>query len=195
MTWEQWLEIAAELRARWPEATFPKTSVVVYGNDLEDLDAMHVRAAVVSHDRAGERFPPTAGQIRDRIVELARDDPEWADAFAALQRLVRAGWGGPYHRISERRWQPALDALPDAVQAFARSCGPGQVYAAMQEAGGGEARLRDKWHAFVRRARRDAGLVGLEAPGLAVLERVNGEPRRLGETALRLIGEGEESAA
>lgn len=195
MTWEHWVEIAAELRARWPEATFPKASVVIYGKDLEDLDAAHVRAAVVAHDRDGERFPPTAGQIRARVIELARDDPEWSDVFRGLRRLVGAGWGGPYHEIRAYRWEPILDALPDPVRAFARSCGPSQVYAAMNEEGGGEARLRDKWKAFVGRASRDAALVGLEAPGLAAVDRANGDLQQIGRAALRLIGEAEEGAA
>jgi hypothetical protein len=199
--WQEWLEIAAELRARWPAATFPKASVLVYFKDLEDLDAVHVRAAIAAHDRAGDRFPPTAGQIRSRVIELTRDDPEWTDALGGLRRLVGAGWGGPYHAISESTargtgaWRPILDALPDAVRAFAAACGSSQVYLAMNEEGGGEARLRDKWKAFVGQAKRDAGLVGLEAPGLSALERINREPRQIGRAALALIGDPGDIAA
>jgi hypothetical protein len=193
VNWADWTEIAAEIRARWPEATFPKVTVTVYGNDLEDLDAVHVQAAVRAHDRAGERFPPTAGQIRKMVVELARDDPEWADVFRALRKLNSAGWGGPYHGMSEDRWGPMFEALPDAVREFARACGPTQVYAGFQEEGGGEARLRDKWAAFVQRAKRDAGLVGLKAPGLPAVERANGELRQIGQAALRIV-ESEDAA-
>jgi hypothetical protein len=193
--WAEWTAIAAEIVARWPEATFPKVTVTVYGHDLKDLEAAHVRASVVAHDRAGERFPPTAGQIRQMVIELARDDPEWADVFRELRRLNAAGWGGPYHQLSERRWASKLEALPDAVWDFARACGPTQVYAAFNEEGGGEARLRDKWAAFVRREKRDAGLVGIEAPGLTAIDRANGDLRQIGRAALRLIGQSEEDVA
>jgi hypothetical protein len=190
MTWEEWLLNAAELRARWPEATFPQASVVVYGNDLADLDAAHVRAAIVAHDRAGGRLP-TAGQIRAKVIELTRDDPQWTEALRACRRLISAGWGGPYHRHYEAEWSAVLERLPAAVREFAETVGSAQVYAALNETeSGGEARLRDKWREWVARQVRDAGLVGLEAPGLPAVERLNSRPRR----ALRAAEEPEEAA-
>lgn len=181
---QHWAAIAAEICARWPEASFPKSSVVLYGRELADLDAAHVQAAVAAWDRDGNRFPPTAGQLRQKILELDADAPPWVEAFRWIQRLAQTGWGGPYYgpRWGEtvQRADAMLHEMPDSVRSFIEAAGRQQIVMNLHEGGDGEARLRHKWEAYVQRTVRDASMAGLDGGGLRAIGRVNSEPRQIG---------------
>lgn len=200
MTEAQWLRLAAELRARWPEATFSRASEVVYGRELADLDSQHVAAALAAHDRDGERFPPTAGQIRKRVVELAADAPDWSmvqrtigRACSFSSRRFAVGEGFVDDRaafLSEQH--PLLAAFVERVGwAEAQWAAAGDV----EDGRIAEAQVRTKWEQFRGRAMREAGLVGLPDGGLATLARVNREGglSQLGAALSRALPAGHET--
>lgn len=176
MTESQTLELVAEVNARWPHAPLPSSTVAIWTHELADLPMDHARAAVAAHDRAGERFPPTAGLVRKLAVELENDLPDWAHVWGEVMAAIRAG----FH--ASRQPPPDHWSTP-LIATFVRDVGWRQLCLEGYDTTF-SAQCRDKWRALADRVGRDASLVRLPTAGLRRLERVNGEPRRL-EAALR----------
>lgn len=180
MTHSQWLRIAADVAARWPNQPWPDATIAAYFEDLRDMDAEQVSVAVRALSRAGREFPPTSGMIRQQVVELTLDLPDWAFVWSCAQSLASYGWGGPYHSYPsvQQRFAEVLERMHPTCRAFLEAAGARQVFDALQEGGSGEARLREKFKDWAARSRREGALVGLQAAGLQVLERVNDGPKR-----------------
>lgn len=172
----EWREIAKRMIAKWPHQVPSQASLAECFDALGDLEAEPVMVAVESFYRDGERWPPTGGMLRQRVMELALDAPDWGEVFRWINTYVRTGVCNPsygdfdsYVAAAER----LLGQMPAAIAAFIRSVGTRQLYEASEQEGGGEARLRDKWLAWSGRQTREAALFGLPSGGLRALERVN----------------------
>jgi len=169
-------ELLAEINGHWPHAQLPTVSLPLWIEECSDLAFDQARAAVKAHLRSGERFPPTAGQVRAAAVELDRDLPEWPEIQAEITRLHRKGFS-TYRSPAAEDYSSPLVAHFVAEIGWRRFCIEGYdlTFAAQ---------TRDAWRAFAGRIRRDDALTGLPAAGLRRLARVNGGPRQLGD-ALR----------
>lgn len=182
----EWDLVAAEeILARWPHASLSDATLDAWFLDLSDLDAHQVTTAVRALGRDGREFAPNGAQIRNKVIELGVDAPEFAQVLVELRRLFAAGYcypegqGGP---DAERR-RKLLERRPPLVQAFVGYLGASQLREGMTGDGGDEARLREKWTAFMRRGTRELAYRGLEPAGLPQLERIEASrdgPRQLG---------------
>lgn len=188
MTSAEWTPIYVKLLRRFPNVDWTKWEAVgaddQYAEDLADLPAQHVAAALDVLCRDGRAWPPPAGEVRKAIIELTMDPPEWADAARAIAKCAMHGPG-------DRRAAAIAEQHP-VVQAFVATVG----WQEAALAGGGwdgsnrtaEAQVREKWLAFCRRAVRDASLVGLPGTGLPALERANRtEPHTLSAALHRAL--------
>lgn len=189
MTRAEWNNICAGMVAKWPHADLPKSTQAQFFSDLQHLPGDHVAAGVEALYRDGRDFPPNGAQILAKVAELALDAPDWAVAFRELEQCVAAGMGGPYDRpeFDAQAIERILRAAAPMVGAFVDTIGKRQVYAAFAEGGGGEARLREKWLAFIRRAHRERTLGTLPPVDLATINRINRGPRHIGPALERLV--------
>lgn len=203
----EWLEIAAGIRERYPAAQLPEETVRRWGEDLQDLDAVHVQAGVEALYRQGRTWPPNSGEIRAAVASLMLDAPDWHEVLT----LLRAVCAQPREAIASSEVRPdangadvahvtmryprdeAIAALPELVRAFVESIEFSQIEigASRNAQGADEARLRDKWLAFEKRAQREVLLVGIPAGGLATLKRIEERAglTSIGEAARRVRGE------
>lgn len=193
MTGREWAPIQRALMRRWPGANWGEWAragvVDQYLHDLDDLEAGQVAAAVAVLARDGREFPPTAGQIRRRAVELALDAPGWAECKLAIRRAMgfseRAYHGG---RFRDER-QARIDREHPLIVGFVAHVGWEEAGRVCSGESAAEAQVRVKWEQFVDRHLEGGVLAGLPAAGLARLERANREPRPVGEV-LRQLGVG-----
>lgn len=89
MTEREWKRVVAEMIARWPHSEVPDSTVAVWFSDVADLEAEHVLIALRSYSRDGREFPPTGGMLRAKVVELQRDDPDHAEAYALVMAAIK----------------------------------------------------------------------------------------------------------
>lgn len=172
----EWREIAKRIIAKWPHQVPSQASLAESFDALGDLEAEPVMVAVESFYRDGERWPPTGGMLRQRVMELALDAPDWGEVFRCINAYVRTGICNPVYggfESYQARGEGQLERMPTAIAAFIRSVGNRQLFEASEQEGGGEARLRDKWLAWSGRQTREAALFGLPTGGLRSLERIN----------------------
>lgn len=170
MTRSECLELAAETSARWPNAPLSKATVAIWWGDLQQLPADQVRAAIVVHDREGNSWPPTCGQIVARVVELAYDHPGWDEVWAEVQHAVR--------HVGSYRTPDDFDWSSDLVEAFARRIGWRELCTHPAGDTAFHAQCREVWRSMVDRVERDSRHIGIAAAGLKQLERA--EQRRTG---------------
>jgi hypothetical protein len=184
MTTAEFKPIVQWIVKRWPNTDFEAWAAQgtfdAMLEDLQDLDHEQVQAAVRAHHRKGSPWPPTSGELRQLVVELTLDIPDWAFVWSCAQSLAARGWGGPYHDHASVRVRcgEALEQLHPTVRKFLEGVGAHQVFQALGEGGSGEARLREKFKEWAARSKREGALVGIEPAGLRVLERVNDGPKR-----------------
>lgn len=189
----EWLEIAAVIRERWPHAQLPDESIQRWGEDVADLPAEHVAAALEALYRQGREFPPNGGQLRAHAVELQLAPPEFAFVVRRLRHVASRSeelivLDDAGHEV---RTEPRAQALREEhplIREFVRAVGWGQIRGL--DGGAEEARLREKWQAHVARARREVLLTGIPSGGLRELRRIEaGQARRLGDAVHEVKGE------
>jgi hypothetical protein len=79
------------MRALWPHMRIlTARQEGIYAAVLEPFEAALVTAAVQTMYYDGDRFAPTAGQIRKRVADLADDAPDWDEAWAEINVAIRA---------------------------------------------------------------------------------------------------------
>jgi hypothetical protein len=179
MKLSEWLDVAADLQARWAATVLSPETVQRWGEDLADLPAAHVAAAVAALGRTDREFAPNSGVIRTEVIRLRVDAPEWAEALADLvelaatpvARAVEVDVDHEENRATVRREYPRAELLATKhplLATFIDVVSWEQIRPAVDadrpHRGNEEARLRDKWQAFVGRLLRDEALEGL-APG------------------------------
>jgi hypothetical protein len=185
----EWDQIVAdELLPRWPhsEENMSDATLRVWAEDLADLQADQVRAAIRALARDGREFAPNGAQIRNKVIELGTDMPDWSQVFRALRHLVASGYCYPLTEPSDR--EALLGRQPPVVRAFVEYIGLSQLREGLTGEGGDEARLREKWLGFHKRVGRELAYRGLPSAGLPQLERIEAQrraPRKLG----RAIGD------
>jgi len=202
MKTSEWLKIAAVIRERWPHSPLPLESVARFGEDLADLPTEHVVAAVEAIYREGREFAPNGGIIRRKVAELSLGAPDWGTVLRELARIggkstntYRGRDDAEGNPIFEDDRTAALEAADPLIREFVMSIGWAQIRAV--ESGSDEARLRDKWRAFCDRVQREVILTGIPAGDLRELRRIEGAPRRLGDSVnhlARQIGPGAKAA-
>lgn len=189
MTRDQFFNLARLHAALWPDFTQTANDewLAVAWEEWRDLDALQVRAALRALARDGRERGPNPGIVRAKIVELQTDAPDWGDVLRQLRGPMRYATGTYWDMLAPRR-KAELLLCDEVVQRFAGHLGWDQLRASL-DAGAfhgdttGEAQLRGKWEAFIRRQQREETYRGIEAGGLPVLERANGDrpPRRVAQ--------------
>jgi hypothetical protein len=197
LTAEEWVNVSELIAAIWPHQAPPPESVAAWYPDVDDIEQRDAIAAVRALSRAGREFPPNGGLIRRKAIELAADAPEWSDVWGWVQRYVRTGVANPMYFQANyagrdrpdhpsRKAERLKDRMPPLAARFVEAVGDRQLAEACDQEGGGEARLREKWHSWERRVEREAGMRGLDS-GLAAIDRVNRGPEPLSEALGRLV--------
>lgn len=206
MTDDEWGEIVDRMIVRWPQtdwaALMDGGTIGEWYADLADLRADQVAATCEVLYREGHEWPRNGAQIRERLILLSVDAPDWAAVKAALPGGREPGARVQGDWCPDRRCDGSTWILGDDDQARPCSCRPGRVAggrpahpmiaAFVDEVGAGElrdvtgdrtaeAQVRGKWEAFVRRVHEVERVDGLPTAGLAALERASADrlPRQL----------------
>lgn len=185
MTDREWARIVALITMNWPHSLPPEGALLKWRSDLADLAPAHAEAAVEAFAADGERFPPNGYMIRRKVTELALDAPEWVEASAILGSIfdepVSCMVDGESVPLRLRK----IQGLSPLLQAFVGMVGLEALDRGL--AGGSEeARLRDKWRAFVARAQRDRNYAAIPPAGLAGLERGSERPRLIADVVKQI---------
>ena len=158
-------------------------------DDLSELPAEHIYAATEALYREGREFPPNGAQIRTKVIELNADIPEWGEVWSRIMRaaLRYGSWDVGGAIASLERFHPL-------AASFARQIGFGAFCETEDPMSVIEGQARRKWELMVDGIRRDAQYQGIPAAGLRTLERVNSEPRQIGDVLREALptGGGEE---
>lgn len=171
MTKAEWLKLATEMQARWPNKEVPVESFEIWFGDLADLSAEQVHAGILALYRDGREWCPNGAQIRAKVSELDRDDPDHGEAWRLVNRALMD------HGVTN--WSGFYEVLPPAVCEAARrmhfEMNGGYLKA---EESTVRAQFRDIYRAVVDERRRDDAYAGIPNAGLRSLERA---PKRLGD--------------
>ena len=153
-------------RTLWPHATIvpadvAATAVADAWGAVLDVPVEQAIAAVTRIARAGERFPPTVGQIRQACVEASTGDAMDIDAVWAeiADRIRRVGWFAAECASREGRdalcWShPIVAACVEALGGFKVLCLSPQGDSVVR------AQLRQAHAAVAGRTARDAAEAG-----------------------------------
>lgn len=190
MTAAEFAPIVKAMIGRWPNVNWAKWRadgvLDQYLADLADVEAGQVASAVAVLARDGREFPPTAGQIRRRAVELALDAPAWSDCKQVVRRAMgyssRAFIRGEFH--DER--QARLEREHPLIVGFVEHVGWDEAGRVLSGESSDEAQVRVKWEQWVDHHVEGGTLAGLPDAGLKRLERANREPRPLADVLAQL---------
>lgn len=171
MTHSDWLEIAARINDLWPHQRLPPNAIAAAFTVLEDLAAEQVAAAVEVLARDGREFPPPAGVIRRRVVELGESGIVWAEVWNEIKRRISSH--GYYQIPSPEVWSTV------EVADLVRLIGWEHICTTTDPESVVEAQCREKFEQLRARNRQDAAVAGMPSAGL----------RRLNEAGLRPVSE------
>jgi hypothetical protein len=166
----EWVEVVKMLTALWPHSEIPDNTLAAWYEAVEDLPMDQVVIAVTAIAREGREFAPTGGMIRQRVLALREDSPQWGDVWRWLRKAQMKA--------------PALTVDPDRRPDFLRDNGQEAAAEFMAKIGWPtgeewtdpnlESRLRRKWEEWQRDRAEGKTLAGLPAAGLARIEREHG---------------------
>ena len=199
-------EMGQRLNAYWPHSDIGRAQLAAMWHTLGDIPLEQQLAALEALYRDGREHAPNGGQLRAKLVDLSLDTPTWAEAKRALLRrnevnLAQSGCeecDGSTYVLDDQGFAHPCSCRQERVSQAHRTHHP-LIASFLEEVGSdelrdlgesrtAEAQTRDKYLAHVRRAAQEGRLAGMEPAGLRTLERVNREPKRLGE-AVRLLSE------
>jgi Loader and inhibitor of phage G40P len=158
MTPQEWLRVCSRISKVWPHQPVPPPTVDAWYQLLADLDGDQVAVAVDAIALDGAEFPPQAGRIRRKVVELSDAAQLWGEAWHEVQEAV---WRyGSYHNPGEIPW--STEDVRELVRLkgweyLCTTTDPGSVV---------EAQCRDLWETIRARRRDDASYAILPPAGL-----------------------------
>lgn len=196
-------DLIANMMRKWPQSAQRLAGEHVlgeYARALADVAPAHAGAAVESWARDGEKWPPSAGEILQRLADLILDPPDWGTVKAHLIGQAPVPAGAPklpdacpygecdgtglvivdWARCDSRpcRCRSERQAIlrqrrgrHPLVVAFLQHVGTLEI-ADLQDDRTAEAQIRDKWLSFLRDVRREVAYHGLDTAGLPALERI-----------------------
>lgn len=183
MTPDEWVEIVRRIQANWPQQRIPRASLAKWYDDLKDLHAEVVAAAVESIYRQGREWPPNGAMILGEVADQTLDAPSFGEAWQMILTAIRShGSRNPQRvidKLSERH--PAVAEL--AAQVDVRDIGMAPDGDTTMHA-----QARERYRSIIAKQRRDlthAGLPAATAPQLRALHRP--APRPAGEAMRSLI--------
>jgi hypothetical protein len=199
MTEQQVQMIFTECAAYWPHQPMPRIAVAGWMNLLAGADPELVLEAVKAHAAAGEKFPPTAGEVLRALTMAHAAAPEWDQALSEIRDMLRA-----LNRDHRFNSQPVFNFHePEAMEwsspelaDFVRRLGGVNTfrqeiawYPGLTDNTTFIAQARDQWKAVKHRTDRRNELEAAGARRLLELEQTN-TPQPIGElVAAALPGE------
>jgi Loader and inhibitor of phage G40P len=184
VTRSEWTDIVAGMRGAWPHAAIPDVAIAKWYDDLRDLDAEVVAAAVEAHYRDGRDFPPNGGQIRLKAGELAAGERagDWSRGYelAHLWDAPKGADSWNYHGAAALEWLRQQDPIAAEVVKRIGVVEWGERLAS--EAPIWRAQFRDIYRDIAERADRERRYAGLPRGG--ELRRLRAVPEAIedGET-------------
>lgn len=199
----EWIAAVQELRALWPQAEIPDATIGAWYREVEDLPGEQVRAAIITFSRDGDEWPPSGGKIRKRVAQLALDIPDWGEVLEQLRLIQRTPAamatgelipqeGGADLAVIAHPRDGVIAHTHPMIVAFFLHLGSQIVAGVDPRDGGNEARLREKWFDFQRKAERRMSYLGLESGDLQALKRLarqGKKPRDAGSVFGAIAGE------
>ena len=158
MTPQEWLRICSRMNNIWPHQPVPPSTVDAWYRLISDLDGDQVAVAVDAIALDGSEFPPQAGRIRRKVVELSDPSQLWGEAWHEVQAAVQRH--GCYHDPQQIPWSTADVRDLVALKGWEYLCtttDPASVV---------EAQCRDLWETIRARRRDDASYSCLPPAGL-----------------------------
>jgi hypothetical protein len=176
MTAQEWLRICSHINKVWPHQPVPPATVEAWYQLLADLDGDQVSVAVDAIALDGLEFPPQAGRIRRKVVELSEGPQLWGEAWHEIREAVQRHGG--YRDPEEIRWSTEDVRELVALKGWEYLCtttDPASVV---------EAQCRDVWDTIRARRRDDASYSCLPTAGFRRLQDRGRRRRQAGEPAL-----------
>ena len=180
MSPQEWLRICSHINKIWPHQPVPPPTVEAWYTLLSDLDGDQVSVAVDAIALDGTDFPPQAGRIRRKVVELSEGAQLWGEAWHEIRRAVQLF--GCYHDADRITW--STDDVRDLValkgwEYLCTTTDPASVV---------EAQCRDLWDTIRARRRDDASYSCLPPAGLRRLQERTPRRRQPGRSPLVPVG-------
>jgi hypothetical protein len=157
VTRQEWLRIGARINKLWPHQPTPPETLEAGYQLLADLDGDDVATAVDALALDGERYPPQAGNIRRKVVELNDSAQVWGEAWHEVRRNVSLE--GVYRDPDGIGW-----STPD-VRELVRLKGWEYLCTTTDPPSVVEAQCRELWESLRARRREDAAYSCLPARG------------------------------
>lgn len=159
MTFEQTCQLVAGVQALWPHQPLGAETPGVWHPLLERFAAEDCEAAIRELATTGREFPPPVGVLVRTVTDRAADLPEWDEAWAEVQRLIRRR--GSYNPPTlEDFSHPAVAAF--AIPSWTELClGPAE---GTRDYGMHHAQQREAFKAMRSRTQRDSALAAIGAP-------------------------------
>lgn len=85
MTKPEFQKMLALLEGHWLRDTIPAEAEDLYWEELREFSAGHVATAIEAIARSGKERVPLPGQLRQRVIALMMDIPNWAQAIGQLR--------------------------------------------------------------------------------------------------------------
>lgn len=97
MTREEVVQLVEVIAGLWPNAPrYQANHMKGFYLLLKDCELEQVEAALAAIAAEGEAFPPVAGQIYKRVMDISDPTPEWGAAWQeALDWVRKHGWPDP----------------------------------------------------------------------------------------------------
>lgn len=178
----EWVEIVRLIQANWPQQRIPRASLAKWYDDLHDLPAETVAAAVESIYRQGREWPPNGALILREVADQTVAAPEFGVAWAQILQAIRS-----YGCHNQQR---VLDALENpAVKELASLTSIRDIGMAPDGDTTLHAQARERYRSIVTRHHHKITHAGL--PSAATTGELRGEgrpaPRQIGAAMAELV--------
>jgi hypothetical protein len=171
----EWIEVVKRYRANWPHAQIPDASIAKWYDDLAELPAEQVTAAVEAIYREGAEFPPNGAQVLAKVSEVERSDPDHGEAWRLAMEAVRRF--GSYEPTAALEW---LGERSAAVRVAVERIGYRELcHFNLADEATWRAQFREVYKAVVRSRKHDAAYASMG--GMDPRQLRGGKPKRIGD--------------